>query len=275
MAFDIALLILFIALFSLILFREEITSFFKERAETDLEKKEAADETFPFTKPENRQDKRTAPPEEKPVQKTETPLERRREAEEQRAREERQLREKEALEAEKRKRKERAEAARKAAAEPKPTPRQRTKPPTEPELSPVAKPAPKPQAIEKTVPKPAPKPKIPKAAPEKTYPDFDNSRLLSMGLSQEDADSFVLELIGQIDDHIPQIEAAIEADDFENVERLTHSLKGSATNLGTGGVADQLIEFNTYCKSEKEKEALKSYLSSLKAYLEKLKKQFT
>ena len=267
MAFDIALLILFIALFSLILFREEITSFFKERAETDLEKKEAADETFPFTKPENRQDKRTAPPEEKPVQKTETPLERRREAEEQRAREERQLREKEALEAEKRKRKEHAEAARKAAAKPKPTPRQRTKPPTEP--------APKPQAIEKTVPKPAPEPKIPKVAPEKVYPNFDNSRLLSMGLSQEDADSFVLELIGQIDDHIPQIEAAIEADDFENVERLTHSLKGSATNLGTGGVADQLIEFNTYCKSEKEKEALKSYLSSLKAYLEKLKKQFT
>jgi len=263
MAFDIALLILFIALFSLILFREEITSFFKERAKT---KKEKADETFPFPGPEKQHDKTTLPSEEKPERRVEAPQEQRKKVDEQKSR----LSRIEALEAARKKQKERTEVAKKPAPKPKPTAPEKTKPNIKREPAPISKPHP----VEKPAPKPAPRPKAPQAAPEKVYPDFDNSRLLGMGLSQKDADDFVLELIEQIDDHIPKIEAAIGADDFENVERLTHSLKGSATNLGTGGVADQLIEFNTYCKSGKNKEKVENYLASLKTCQAKLKKQF-
>ena len=114
-----------------------------------------------------------------------------------------------------------------------------------------------------------------KELPKREYPDFDNSRLLGMGLTQEDADTFVLELIEQIDDHIPQLEEAIESGQYDQIERLTHSLKGSATNLGTGGVANVLIDFNTYSKEGKEKEIILAHLNNLKAYQEKLKSQFS
>ena len=114
-----------------------------------------------------------------------------------------------------------------------------------------------------------------KELPKGEYSDFNNSRLLDMGLSQEDADTFVLELIGQIDDHIPQLEAAIEAGDYEQVEHLTHSVKGSASNLGTGGVSDVMTDFNAYCKGGTDKEVLLAHLNNLKAYQEKLKSQFS
>lgn len=113
-----------------------------------------------------------------------------------------------------------------------------------------------------------------KELPRGEYPDFSNSRLLDMGLSQTDADTFVQELVGQIDDHIPQIEEAINSKNYEEIERLTHSLKGSATNLGTGGVADLLIDYNTYCKAGKDDEILTAYLNILKTYQVKLKEQF-
>ena len=114
-----------------------------------------------------------------------------------------------------------------------------------------------------------------KELPKGDYPDFNNGRLLDMGLSQEDADSFVLELIEQIDDHLPQLEAAIEAGDHEEIERLTHSVKGSATNLGTGGVADAINDFNTYCKNGTDKEIILAHLNNLKVYQGKLKSQFS
>ncbi|MEA3456339.1 MAG: Hpt domain-containing protein, partial [Campylobacterota bacterium] len=113
-----------------------------------------------------------------------------------------------------------------------------------------------------------------KEIPIGDYPDFSNSRLLDMGLSQEDANTFVHELIGQVDDHIPQIEAAIVSEDYEQIERLTHSIKGSATNLGTGGIADVMVDFNTYCKSGTDERVIMAHLNNLKAYQEKLKSQF-
>lgn len=116
---------------------------------------------------------------------------------------------------------------------------------------------------------------IKKEFPKGDYSDFSNSRLLDMGLSQADADTFILELIEQVDDHIPLLEAAIEAGEYEQIERLTHSVKGSATNLGTGGVADVMIDFNTYCKSGTDKEIILAHLNNLKAYQEKLKSQFS
>ena len=242
MAFDIALLILFFILFGLILFRDEIRSFFKERAEEKREEKEEAGKA-----PADRrvEEHRPTPPETKPQEKHAEPKR----------------------------------------AEEKP-PRQ-TLPPKE-EI-PVSKPEPPKERVEtaekretktvRTIPEETKaataKVETAKKIPQKEYADFDNSRLLAMGLSQKDADEFVLELIEQIDEFIPQIEAAIEAGDYRQVERLSHSLKGSATNLGTGGVADQLIDFNTYCKKGEDKETILNYLNSLKSYQAKLKTQYT
>ncbi len=114
-----------------------------------------------------------------------------------------------------------------------------------------------------------------KELPKGVYPAFDNSRLLDMGLSQEDADIFFQDLVVQIDDHIPQIEAAVKGKAYEEIEQLTHSIKGSATNLGTGGISDALVEYNTYCKTGKDDDILLAYLEILKTYQVKLKEQFS
>jgi len=110
--------------------------------------------------------------------------------------------------------------------------------------------------------------------PECKYPKFDYSRLLQMGLGEDEAMEFIRELIPQIQTQIPLIQKALDASDFHNVERLTHSIKGSSTTVGTGGVADLLVEFNTYVKTEKEIPVLEAYLKHLKYYCEELAKEY-
>jgi HPt (histidine-containing phosphotransfer) domain-containing protein len=96
----------------------------------------------------------------------------------------------------------------------------------------------------------------------------------SLGLSDEDAKEFIGELISQLDTHLPLIAKEIDAKNFQAIEELTHSVKGSATNLGTGGVADLLTDFNTYLKEGKDMDVLKSYYSCLETYIQKLKEQY-
>jgi len=144
---------------------------------------------------------------------------------------------------------------------------------------------PKPQPIAQPKPeiKPEPKPKIKPEVktkpsvelPECNYPQFDHSRLLEMGLGENDAQEFVGDLINQIEDQLPKINDAIEDKNVENIERLTHSIKGSSTNIGVGGVADLLVEFNTYTKTKSNIDVIKEYFKQLKVYLEKLKKQYS
>ncbi|MEA3491361.1 MAG: Hpt domain-containing protein [Campylobacterota bacterium] len=114
-----------------------------------------------------------------------------------------------------------------------------------------------------------------KELPNGEYPDFNHSRLMDMGLSQTDANIFVHDLIVQIEDHIPKIEAAIRDREYDEIEHLTHSIKGSATNLGTGGIADVLVDYNTYCKTGKDDEVLLAYMMILKTHQVKLKEQFS
>ncbi|RRS29852.1 MAG: hypothetical protein P794_09965 [Epsilonproteobacteria bacterium (ex Lamellibrachia satsuma)] len=121
---------------------------------------------------------------------------------------------------------------------------------------------------------PAPEVVIKIDLPEGDYPKFDHSRLLDMGLSEDDAKEFVKELIPQIETQIPLIKEAIEASDFHNMERLTHSIKGSSTTVGTGGVSDLLVDFNTYLKTGSEPAIAEAYLEHLKHYCEALKKQY-
>lgn len=107
------------------------------------------------------------------------------------------------------------------------------------------------------------------------YPKFDYSRLLEMGLSEEEAREFVAELIPQIETQIPLIKEAMAISDFHNMERLTHSIKGSSTTVGTGGVSDLLVDFNTYLKTGTEPALVEAYLEQLKHYCEELKEQYT
>ena len=115
----------------------------------------------------------------------------------------------------------------------------------------------------------------PTQLPSGEYPDFSYQRLLDMGLSDEEAQEFVQELIPQIDEQIPKIEAAMEIPDYHKMERLTHSIKGSSTNIGEGGVADVLVDYNTYLKTGKDMSIIRAYHKHLITYLEKLKKRFS
>ncbi len=111
--------------------------------------------------------------------------------------------------------------------------------------------------------------------PECNYPKFDHSRLMEMGLSEDEAKEFVAELIPQIEAQIPLIKEAIANSDFHNIERLTHSIKGSSSTVGTGGISDLLADFNTYIKTGKEPAIIETYIEQLNHYYEELKEQYT
>lgn len=107
------------------------------------------------------------------------------------------------------------------------------------------------------------------------YPEFDNARAVEqLGLSQEEADMFISELVTQIEEEIPNLEAAIGTHDVDKVERISHMLKGSATSLGEGGVADALVAFNTYCKTGDDPEVIRHHMNNLTFYFERLKEKF-
>jgi len=155
------------------------------------------------------------------------------------------------------------------------TPPKQTKPITQekPQVKEEVKPVQTQPKVEPQPQKEVSKPSV--DLPECNYPEFDHSRLIEMGLGESDAQEFVGDLINQIEDQLPKIDDAIEAKDIENLERLTHSIKGSSTNIGVGGVADLLVEFNTYTKSKSNMDVIKEYFKQLKVYLEKLKKQYS
>jgi len=110
--------------------------------------------------------------------------------------------------------------------------------------------------------------------PTADYPEFDHSRLIDMGLSQEEAKEFIQELITQIKRQIPLIKEAMYDLDFHNMERLTHSIKGSATNIGTGGISDLLVDYNTYLKTGTELTVAQRYFMYLQYQLKMLEKQY-
>lgn len=95
-----------------------------------------------------------------------------------------------------------------------------------------------------------------------------------MGLSEEEAQEFVQELIPQLEEQIPLIEEVMKISDFHQMERLTHSIKGSTTNLGTGGISDLLVECNTYLKTGEDIDIAKTYFEALKHYTKELKNQY-
>lgn len=169
------------------------------------------------------------------------------------------------------------------AIEPKPVPEPE---PVKPAAAPKAEPvAPKPEPV---MPKPAPEPAMPEpeSIPEEpkidaaaeagpTYPTYSNQRAIDqLGLTQEEADEFVVELIGQIEAEIPNLKSAVAEGDIEKIERVSHMLKGSATSLGEGGIADQLVEFNTYCKHGSDPKVVEGFMKTFHREFAALKTQF-
>ncbi len=107
------------------------------------------------------------------------------------------------------------------------------------------------------------------------YPAFDNTRTMEeFGLSKEEADDFIVDLIQQIEDEMPSLITAVETGDSKQIEDISHMIKGSATNLGTGGVADVLIEFNTYMKTDNDPKVIAKHMRHLDRALKELKEQF-
>ncbi len=159
---------------------------------------------------------------------------------------------------------------------PKPRRAPRPEPKPEPKLEPIVEVKPEPEIKQEQ--KPEPKIEVPKETkklPEANYPQFTHVRLVEMGLSDEEAKEFVAELIPQLEVEIPLIEAAIQDSDFHKIERLTHGIKGSATNLGTGGVSDLLTDYNTYVKTGADSDIAQAYLEHLVHYTNELKTQYT
>jgi HPt (histidine-containing phosphotransfer) domain-containing protein len=138
-----------------------------------------------------------------------------------------------------------------------------TKPKEKPAAEPVQKSREEPEKVQKSIP-----------VSLGNYPSFSHARLLKMGLSEEEAQEFVAELIPQIETQIPLIEEALKRSDFHTMERLTHSIKGSSTTVGSGGVSDLLVDFNTYLKSGTEPAIVEAYLKQLKHYCKALEAQY-
>lgn len=158
-------------------------------------------------------------------------------------------------------------------AEPKPEPKREVRPEPEPKIE--VKPEPKPEPKIEVKPEPKVEVKETKELPEANYPPFTHVRLVEMGLSDDEAKEFVAELIPQLEEQIPLIEEAMNISDFHQMERLTHGIKGSATNIGTGGVSDLLVDCNTYFKEGTDIDIAKAYFKHLVHYTNELKTQYT
>ncbi len=110
----------------------------------------------------------------------------------------------------------------------------------------------------------------------KDYGSFSHQRLVEgMGLSPEEADEFVVELIGQLEAAIGQLDELIEKGDYTEVEHVTHGLKGAALNIGEGGVAQLLIDYNTYMKHGTEKPVVEAFQTRLKQTVSDLKVEYS
>ncbi|MGB5964208.1 MAG: hypothetical protein WBF77_05730 [Sulfurimonadaceae bacterium] len=113
------------------------------------------------------------------------------------------------------------------------------------------------------------------AIPTKVYPKYDNSRAVDeMGLTQEDADSFVHDLVKAIESEIPRIEAAILSSDHKAVEEIVHTITGSSSTLGSGGVSSALISFYTAVQHRDSLQKLYIHLQNVKYYLAELREQY-
>ncbi len=112
------------------------------------------------------------------------------------------------------------------------------------------------------------------AIPTKQHPAYSNARAVEeMGLTQEEADAFVLDLVKAVGAEVPRIEQAILASDYKTVEEIVHTITGSSSTLGSGGVSTALISFYTAVQHRDSLQKLYIHLQNVKYYLDELDKQ--
>ena len=110
--------------------------------------------------------------------------------------------------------------------------------------------------------------------PTKEYPKYDNTRAVEeMGLTQEEADNFVQDLVKALESEMPRIEVAIKGSDHKAVEEIVHTITGSSSTLGSGGVSSALISFYTAVQHRDDFQKLYTHLQNVKYYLAELKEQ--
>jgi len=124
-------------------------------------------------------------------------------------------------------------------------------------------------------PTPNPNQELIQSIATKEYGSFKHDRLIEMGLSHEEADEFVIELVHQLEEAVDQIETALLQNELSKVEHITHGIKGAASNVGTGGVTDLLIDYNTYMKSGRDITIIQAYQKRLKECISDLKVEYS
>jgi len=108
--------------------------------------------------------------------------------------------------------------------------------------------------------------------PTKQYAPYSNSRAVEeMGLTQEEADLFEKDLVTAIEAEIPKIEKAILASDYKTIEEIVHTITGSSSTLGSGGVSSALISFYAAVQHRDSFKTLYIHLQNLKYYISELK----
>lgn len=110
--------------------------------------------------------------------------------------------------------------------------------------------------------------------PTKEHPKFNNSRAVSeMGMSQEEADALVAELVKAIEAEIPRIEEALKKREIKILEEIIHKITGSSSTLGSGGVSSALISFYSAVQHRDDMHKLQIHLENVKYYLSRLKEE--
>ena len=110
--------------------------------------------------------------------------------------------------------------------------------------------------------------------PTYNYVRFDHARLVKMGFSDKEAKEFVLELIPQVASKMPTLQKAIEEKNLRLIDEITHDIKGASGNIGSGGIADLMNDFNAYVKRGDDTEVLEAYYQHIEYYYKELKQQY-
>ena len=111
--------------------------------------------------------------------------------------------------------------------------------------------------------------------PTKVYPKFDNSRAVDeMGLTQEEADAFVFDLIKAIEAEIPKIDKALTNGDYKSLEEIVHMITGTSSTLGSGGISSALISFYAAVQHHDTLQKLFIHQQNVKHYLSSLKEEY-
>lgn len=109
-------------------------------------------------------------------------------------------------------------------------------------------------------------------SPYKEYGKMDTTRAKEeFDMDDEEIAMFMDELKAQIEEEIPAIEKQINENDLVNLKSSIHKIKGSAVNLGEGGIASLLFDFNHYLSEGKDnKDEIKKMFEDILYYKERM-----